>query len=208
MPQRPKAQMRSAIVSSARRLYAEGGAPNATVARIADEAGTSVGNVYKYFPDKQELFGSAIPEAVVAELKSLLSRRVGALGTHRDVGTLGPDHPYRRASEELLEFALQHRDELLFLLRHAEGTPYAGLPQSLVADLTRAAIRYAREAYPDLTIDAATRRTLRRIYRGWVDSIAAILAEERSESALRRATERYTTYHLAGLRALFSEARR
>lgn len=204
MPQQKKAHVRSALVAAARRRFAEHGLDGATLAAIAGDAGTSIGNLYKYFADKAELFAAAVPPERPAELRALLREQVEALGGERDPGALPADHPYRQAAARTREFSLRHRDELLFLLRHAAGTPYASFRDDVVADLVRLSARHAEASYPGVTLGAADHRALRRIYRAYVASIADILAEERSPRALAEATRKLAAYHLAGLRAFFT----
>jgi AcrR family transcriptional regulator len=76
--------MRRAILDAAAEELAEVGFAKATLASIAARGGTSIGNVYKYFANKDELFHAAIPPDVAVELRALLRRRVQALGVERD----------------------------------------------------------------------------------------------------------------------------
>lgn len=204
MPQQKKEHVRNAIVAAARRRFAEHGLEGATLAAIAADAETSIGNLYKYFADKAELFAAAVPPERPQELRTLLREQVEALGTERDASALPADHPYWQAAARTREFSIRHRDELLLLLRHAAGTPYASFPDDVVADLVRLSARYAEQAYPCFPLTAANHRALRRIYRAYVASIADILAEERSPRALAQATRKLAAYHLAGLRAFFT----
>lgn len=204
MPQQKKEHVRQAILTAARRRFAEHGAKGSPLADIAADADTSIGNLYKYFADKDALFSAAVPPELVAELRVLLREQVEALGTERDVSALAADHPYWRAAARTRAFSIDHRWELLFLLRNAAGTAYASFPEDVAADLTRLSTRYAREAYPEVPLSAANQRALRRIYRAYVASIADILAEEQSPRALGEATRTLGTYHLAGLRAFFT----
>ena len=65
----------------------------------------------------------------------------------------------------------------------------------------------ANATYPTFAVTPATKRTLTRIYRGFVATLGAILAEERAEHAVREAVARHATYHLSGLKALFLSAK-
>lgn len=181
MPQRKKSHVREAIIGAARERFAEQGIEGSPLAAIAADAGTSVGNLYKYFADKDQLFRAAVGPEIGKEIRGLLRRQVEALGTVRDVGTLPPEHPYWEAAAQTRAFSIEHRHELLFLLRHAEG-----FADEVAADLTRLSSEYAAHAYPGLELGAADRRALRRIYRAYVASIADILAEERSPRADRK----------------------
>ncbi len=206
MPQQQKVHVREAILAAARRRLAEHGLQGASLAAIAADAETSVGNLYKYFADKEALFVAAVPPGLAAELRALLRRQVEALGTERDADELGEDHPYQRAAAETRAFSIEHRLELLFLLRHAKGTGHPSLADDVAADLTRLSVDYVRRAYPGFPLTASNRRALRRIYQAYVTSITDILAVERSDQTLAAATGKLAVYHLAGLRAFFTAA--
>jgi len=206
MAQRPKQHVRQAIVEAAVEELSAAGLGGATLAGIARRAGTSVGNVYKYFPDKEALFHAAVPPELVARLELLLRRRVAALGRASDVEALIREKPYRAASKALEDLALAHRAELLFLLRHGAQTEHASFADDLAAMMTGLAFRYARRAWPKVKVTPGLRRAVRRSYRAWLVAIADILAEERSEAALRASLWQFTAYHLAGLEALFTHS--
>lgn len=207
MAQKPKPHVREAILRAAIGAFAEVGYERATLAAIAERAGTSIGNVYKYFSSKEELFEAALPASFVRELSSLLERRVKALGRERDAAALAPSHPHRIVSEELLCFALAHRPQVLFLLARAQGSPYATFRDEIVQRLVELAVAYVRNAYLGVGVDAKRRRGLARIYRSFIGSLVSVLAEESSEQAAREAIFDVETYHLAGLGALFTHAR-
>lgn len=208
MPQRPKDEMRAAIVSAAAAEFAEHGVPQTPLTRIAERAGTSIGNLYKYFASKDELFRAAVPVAIAEQFGRLLQVRVEALDGARRVGSLPRGHAYHQRSHELLQFTLQHRAPILFLLEHSEGTPFAGFSDRLTRRLSRLAMQYARHAYPRAQLTAARQRALGRIYRAFLGALATVLRQERSAAALAQATAYLTAYHLAGLRAFFVAAER
>lgn len=206
MAQRAKEHVRKAIVEAASRELAEVGWESATIAAIAARAGTSVGNVYKYFAGKEALFAATVPDGLVRDLRRLFRERVRALGVEGEPGALDARHAYHEAADALMTFSLAHRREILFLLHHATDTKHASFRIALERDLTAAAIAWAARAHPGLSLAPAERRALRRIYRAFVGSLAALLEEERNDLAVREAAGLYVTYHLAGLRAFFAAA--
>lgn len=195
-----------AILGAAAEELAEVGFDRTTLANVASRASTSIGNVYKYFSGKDELFEATVPASVASDLSRLLRARVEALGDAREVDALPDGHPYRSTSAELFGFALAHRPVILFLLAHAERTRYAGFADEIAGELTKLAIGYVGRAYPGLALSASDRRSLGRLYRSFVVSLASCLREERSAPALERAVAQLSTYHLAGLGALFEAA--
>ena len=53
---RQKIEMRDAILAAALKLFSEEGYDNATMRKIADEIEYSVGTIYLYFKDREEIF--------------------------------------------------------------------------------------------------------------------------------------------------------
>lgn len=203
MPQRPKIEVREAILQAAAEVFAEVGFERAVLGDVVERAGTSIGNLYKYFPSKAELFAVFMPRAFPSELERRLRAQVQALRGEPDAFLLAPDHPYHRASAELLTFAIAERERVIFLLLRAQGTRYEDFSAKLVEFLVELAFEHARATYPGFDPTPARRRAFSRLYRGFVGTLGAILLEERSAEAVRRATTLHTTYHLSGLKAVF-----
>lgn len=204
MPQRKKDEVRQAILGAAAGTFATVGFERATLGDIAACAGTSIGNLYKYFPNKEALFEAFLPPDFVVALQGKFRARVAALAPAADAFALDENHPYRRASEELLRFTLEHRERIVFLLLRAEGTRHAPFRGELVRLLVGLALGHARQAHHTFSVTAGRKRALARIYRGFVASLASILEQERAERAVREAVALQTIYHLSGLKAFFN----
>jgi AcrR family transcriptional regulator len=203
MAQRPKTRVREAILQAAAEAFARFGFERAALGDIVERAGTSIGNLYKYFANKEALLAEVIPRGFTAQLTGRVRAQVEALRGEPDVFRLEAAHPYRRASEELLSFTLAHRDRVVFLLLRAHGTKHERFAGQIVRVLVALALKYARTTYPAFTITPASTRALSRLYRAFVGNLGNLLVEERSEQAVRGAVAFQTTYHLSGLRALF-----
>lgn len=207
MAQRPKPEVRDALQKAAAEAFAEGGFERAALGDIVERAGTSIGNLYKYFANKDELFEDFIPRGFTTELTGRVRAQVEALRSETNIFGLDDAHPYRRASEDLLAFTIAHRERVAFLLLRAQGTKHERFSNDVVRLLVELAIEHAHATYPTFAVTPATKRTLTRIYRSFVATLGAILAEERAEHAVREAVARHATYHLSGLKALFLSAK-
>jgi AcrR family transcriptional regulator len=203
MVQRHKPEVRAAILKAAGEVFAEGGFQRAALGDIVRRAGTSIGNLYKYFANKDELFTEFIPRWFNAELTARIRGRVEALRSETNAFALSSNHPYRRASEDLLSFTIAHRDRVVFLLLRAQGTKHERFASEVVRLLVELAIEHARTTYPSFTVTPASKRALTRLYKAFLATLGSILTEERSEHALREAAQMHATYHLSGLKALF-----
>jgi AcrR family transcriptional regulator len=204
LAQRPKAEVREAIQKAAAEAFADGGFERAALGDIVERAGTSIGNLYKYFANKEELFADFIPRGFTTALTNRVRAQVEALRAEADVFSLGDEHPYRRASEDLLAFTIAHRERVVFLLLRAQGTKHERFANELVRLLVELALEYARTTYPTLAVTPASKRALRRIYEAFVATLGTLLVEERAEPAVREAVARQATYHLTGLKAFFA----
>ena len=76
MPQILKDDLRNRILDAAGAIFAERGFEAARIADIAERAGTSASNVYKYVKDKTDLFDKVLPAHYAAEHRRLLAARL------------------------------------------------------------------------------------------------------------------------------------
>ncbi len=205
MPQRPKAEVREAILLAAAEAFAGDGFERATLGSIALRARSSIGNLYKYFSNKEELFAAFMPRSFPADLTERLRNQVQALRGETDALSLEASHRYRHASAELLRFTIDNRARVVFLLLRARGTKHERFADETVRLLVELALRHAEKTYPSFVLTPAKKRALARIYQAFVSTLARILDTERSERSLREALAMQTTYHLSGLKAFFLE---
>jgi AcrR family transcriptional regulator len=207
--QRPKEHVRDAIVQAAAELIAEGGYPATSMAAVAARAGTATGNVYRYFPSKEDLFAAVLPSELVARVRELTHARITALRARKDIAAVPPDDRYHALAEELVALCVAHREPIIILLARAEGTPFAGFVDDFRADLVAWALDYQREAYPTLRASPAFRFALQEIYRCFLASLAQAFATFRTEKTMREAVAHLTAHHQGGLKHLFeTQARR
>lgn len=208
MAQVLKDHVRQRIVAAALDDFAARGFTGASVADIATAAGTSTGNVYRYFATKDALFAAAVPAPVAEGMLVLVRQRIDAVDGVRDVRSLPTSSPWHAASEKLLAYTIEHRAEAVVLLSpgRAAGTAHHAFRERMVDELCRLALGWARSVRPAWSPAAADRFVLERIYRAFVSTLADILQAYRTEAAIRRAVARFTSYHLAGLQAFVEGA--
>src|SRR5687767_11995940 len=94
MVQVPKTLVREGFVRAAAAAFAELGFAATTMAAVAARADSSVGNLYKYFANKHELFDAVVPARLARELRERTRARIRALGSSRDVRELPGESPY------------------------------------------------------------------------------------------------------------------
>ena len=138
-----RAQSRASILQTARRLFAEQGYFSCRVADIAREAGMSQGNVYWYFPSKEELL-KAILDAGFEAVGDVLKKAQSYPGSGVDKLVFAVDQ-YFNLGREGCEFftiflSLQAHSGNAFLQELGYDTARTGrmYHQSLFAILSQA----------------------------------------------------------------------
>ncbi|MEZ4293862.1 MAG: TetR/AcrR family transcriptional regulator [Polyangiaceae bacterium] len=92
---RPRSDIAPRIVHAARARFLHDGVDGASLRKIAEEAGTSIGMVYYYFPTKDDLFLAVVEETYAVILQKIAAAIEGGAGTedrllrlYRVIGTL------------------------------------------------------------------------------------------------------------------------
>ncbi len=108
-----KEELRQAIIGSAQAEFAQFGYAGASVKRIAARVGISVGNLYRYYKDKEDLFNGVV-SPVHHELETLIRHHHGQ---PRDQGNI-----FELIVEALTNIVDGYRTPLLILIDDAKGT--------------------------------------------------------------------------------------
>ena len=133
----------NAIIEASAHILQEHGYKGATTNRIAERAGVSVGSLYQYFNDKDEIFDQLIEREASDYLQALEQRMPG------------PDVPVREAIHTLLEAGYAHQHLVLGIrtaMRHLPRTHYANSSRQIRQELHKLVVRFLelREPIPGL----------------------------------------------------------
>lgn len=206
MPQFLKEDVRVRIEEAALQVFADKGYGPSTMAEIARAAGVSTGNLYLYFSNKEVLFEAVLPDSFASTLLKRIRLRVEALSGISDIRTLDTSAPYHLLSEELLQFCIEHRKRVVFLLAKAQGTKHANFAERTVALLVKLALAYARSVGSGEEPSVAMSFALERIYWNFVAAMVAALERSDDPAEIRAVVDIVSDYHRAGLRALLVPA--
>ncbi|MCB1445058.1 MAG: TetR/AcrR family transcriptional regulator [Rhizobiaceae bacterium] len=200
MAQRLKEEVRDRIVEAAAAVFAERGYSAAKLADMADRAGISTSNIYKYFDNKEALFDEIVTVPIAAELLRRLRTRIRDIGRLEQWGEA--DAAGSASARALLSFWVDNRLAVLILLRGAEGTRFGHVRGLMTREMERLSTRYIlkRQDRPSLT--PVARFVLHRMFARTVDMVADILAAHAEPSAIQQAFAIFWRYQLAGLEAL------
>ncbi|MCX8128782.1 MAG: TetR/AcrR family transcriptional regulator [Clostridia bacterium] len=131
MTQYKKDEIKQKIDNAAIQIFLREGYINAKMSEIAKNAKISVGNIYRYYSNKDELFYSIMPEGFVNEFKAKLFMK---LTVARDKGLEGhkTDTAYLEATEQFIRFLAKHRHQFIILVEHGKETKYENFKDDLV----------------------------------------------------------------------------
>lgn len=121
-----KEEVRQRILKSARREFKKLGFDKASMRDIASTAKMTVGNLYRYYKNKEDLFG-AIVGALYAELKEL-----------KDTLPTKPQERVDSLIQRLTELQKDYKVEWLILFNGAEGTRFRKISQEIYVLLSEA----------------------------------------------------------------------
>lgn len=121
-----KDEVRQSIRDAAIMNFKEHGYPKASMRRIAEDAGMSVGNLYRYYKNKETLFGDLVRPMIDVFLANQRRNKKFKLELV-DVNLL----EHSAFVEQLIEARLGFKDELYILFLRGEGSPYAGAKEVL-----------------------------------------------------------------------------
>lgn len=200
MAQILKPEIASRILDAAEHVFAEAGYEKATMAAIAERAGLSAGNAYRYFAGKDALFEALISDDFASEFLRLVRRRVASLLRARSLTAL--DATAQRDAEALLGFWARNRLRVVTILDRAAGSRQAGFRERFIRTLLVPTCKklkadLGRERLPD-----PIETVLRGIFANTVQSLVHILSTYADEERIRESFAAFWSYQLAGLAGL------
>ncbi len=198
--QTKKEEIRTQICETALKLFAESGFKGTTMADIAKAAGISVGNIYRYYMNKEDLFYSIITPALVTRLKSFLTKRKEALRGMEVIESRTADS-FNSMAREYNQFLVDYRLHFLVIMSKAEGTIYEGVKDEIVSLLENLTYQYIDTLKDKKTIQLSSQKNflIRVIYDNFINALVSIAKNYRDPEDARLLLEAYMQYHHFGL---------
>lgn len=137
-----KEDVKNRILESALKEFNEKGFSDASMRKIAQNAGVALGNVYRYFKNKDELFNS-IMEPVFNELSALLNNCPKVQFTNGSNYTL----PVREVVDMFMKVHDKHRTEFFTMIHKSKGTRFENIKEDFVQLIVS---RFKNEMLPRL----------------------------------------------------------
>lgn len=124
-----KDDIRDSILKNAKQEFLKKGFEKASMRSLASSAGITVGNVYKYYRNKNELF-NAVLHPVYTALSEIIMHHDDEVYNQENIPL---DQIFNEQIARLLEVVKYGREEFLILINGSEGSPYGNAKNDLIS---------------------------------------------------------------------------
>lgn len=199
MAQYKKDEIKKRIDEAALYIFAEKGYEGTGISDIARKANVSVGNVYRYYKGKEEIFYSNIPESFLNQLKNSLQGKISsAKNIHNEASPT-----FLLMNEEFIDYMTLNRERILIIFKGAKGTRYEEVKDEMISYL----IKTVRENYSgqnnDVIFNNENDYIIRMIYAKLIEMMMNIFMVSKDHLEIKNSLNLINAYHLFGVTELF-----
>ena len=203
--QHKKDEIKERIDAAALAVFAEKGYKGAKISDISESSGVSVGNIYRYYKSKDDIFYVNVDENFIEEAKVLLTEKISAMKGRDDFWGEGQEK-FWFINEEVISFMVENRSKMIILFGKCEGTKYENAKGELIEFI----LQEVKESYAEKTgtfeIEDSAGFVAGIIYRNLIDMILSILKEYADSDTVARCLRTINTYHMFGISGFFTHS--
>ena len=122
-----KDEIRNNIYQAALIEFAEQGYEKASMRSIANRAKITVGNMYRYFKNKEELFYSVTSPAYEALIEFVTEQSIP-----KNIDKVEENTNIDLQANRLVDIYLQHKTELIIIIEGSKGSKYEGAKDEMI----------------------------------------------------------------------------
>ena len=201
MVQAKKDEVKKSVENAALNIFSQKGYLDTKMTDIAEAADVSVGNIYRYFNNKEDLFYSVVPESLMTFLTNYLVESIHIYNKEYYDKPASRDDYF--LSEEFMDMLIDYRMHFLIIFEKSKGTKYENAKANLIDTLLEAKKIYIRSNYKryNLSLDDSI-KLMRIIANNLFNMMLDVLKEDMSQSdrkAIFRAINVYRIYGITGL---------
>lgn len=170
--QSKKEELKRDIEMSALRIFCQKGYQNTKMLDIANDINISVGNIYTYFKNKEDLFYTVVPYSLVETLKKELIGYIHEYNQSFDEGSETiDDHLQER---DYFNIFLEYRYQIIIIMDKSVGTDYENTKDEVIDSMLETKRTYLRNMHKRYHLDIEDSLRLMRII---VTSFASIISD-------------------------------
>ncbi|AWI05806.1 TetR/AcrR family transcriptional regulator [Clostridium drakei] len=202
MVQYKKDDIKEKIDNAALKIFVENGYEKTKISNIATESNVSVGNIYKYYKSKKQIFYSIAPESVLENLKNILINKLIS-AKYKTANELNSKNDFQLVNEEFIDYMIKNREQILIMFTGSKGTKY----ESLKYEAINYMIKNIKENYSKennkIIYDSMNYKIIKIIYENLISMMIQILKESDSPEDIKKSFKIINLYHLFGVTNLF-----
>lgn len=185
-----KEEIRNSILEAAKEEFLTAGYRNSSMRTIAEQAGTTPGNIYAYFSGKEDLLDSI----VVPTLDELNDLMLGASkGREMNAPTI------LELAEQITAVFLRNRTQFLILMNGSEGSRHEHIKDTLIYYAAR---RMEEELLPKMPKQMQSRLLVETLAQSLLSGVFYLFGKyDGDEEKLKKTMEDYmmvSLYHIGG----------
>lgn len=202
MAQYKKNEIREAIEKVALDLFLKNGYKQTKIQEIAEKANVSVGNIYRYFKSKEEIFYAIITVSFVDTLNDILHKRTIIL-SKKYLGISVTNTEENWYKEDYIDFLIKNRKQLTILFFQNKGTKYENIKDELIKQLMEAKEKFLNNYCKDINTEDNF-YIFMMIINSNINLIIDILERDMSIEERKRLLKVVDNYHLYGITGLWN----
>lgn len=196
MTQYRKNEVKESIDDAALKVFADKGFNLAKISDISALSGVSVGNIYRYYKNKEEIFGSVMPEDFPKSMLAIVREKIGAAREISDSKAVPG------ATNAFIDYLAANRERIMILFAGSGGTRF----ECAGAGLAEAMLDAVKAMYPKAYEAHAARHggdgVLRLIYENLIGLYAGALRMDCGTEELTGRLREINAYHYSGIMRL------
>lgn len=182
MPQVLKDDVREKIVETAKRLFIEKGYEKVSMSVIATEAGVAVGNIYRYFKNKDALY-KHLAQPVADKLMKLFGSSFESKGQNK----------IETRITKFIEIYESEKSLILLLLENSINSEFQNLKEEIILGFKSAVIKWKELAIPGET-SVYDSIFIKAFTTAFVNGIISIISEKVDDETKRKSLYRFASF--------------
>lgn len=202
MVQYKKDDVKEKIDAAALKIFGEKGYDNTKISDIAKESKVSVGNIYKYYGGKEEIFYSIAPESILRDLKNILINKV-MLAKDKTPSEIKSLNKFHFINEDFIEYIVNNREIMLIMFEGSKSTRYGSIKDEIIDYMIETVKNHYSNPNNEVIKDSMNYGVVKIIYEKLIEMMQQVLRESSSKEEIKKAFEIINGYHLFGVTNLF-----
>ncbi len=177
-----KKEIRESIIAAAIDEFKEHGYADASIRNIANNAEISLGNIYRYFANKEALYFAVI-NPFLSSIKQVIEQEI-----------VFESSDMRQASDILVKFLVEHSDELL-IIRKGNSVHYEAFIDYLVQSISSKIKEMMKSSFPEIDDKIKNESFYNAVAEGFLTSLFKVLSKDAPLEVQKRNVSELITFY-------------